>query len=417
MSSKRITTKAHANCAGGSDGDFSKPGTNLPVLKKNLKTPCKSIQSVVHKRNVSRVKISTVKSLKKYSSCQNLNVTQKVTTVSQCKKSKSYENLVPKYQSESLICKFRKTKKVMGDDRDTTVPVSIVGNRLIKEACTAFLLNAWRHRRQEVADIKQKIKALENQTTDLRVQIMSLWQLLESEKNRLAQANLKTMQQHALAEDAIINNKNLKAMNSNQQKEIGELNKEILLLRTECNNQKNELIVSKQEIFSLHNQMDKERVKVTKLREDKKILLDKAHAAEAEAKKKGILLVQAQNEQKEREEAEMVIIQNLHERNVMIDEVKNEKAVIESELEKKIAENEILTAKLTQLEKIIQEKDKEIETLKLTTEKYMVEAVQMRLATLKQDETDNNWAINAGKRISASLIMALIPLVQSIAFP
>lgn len=38
-----------------------------------------------------------------------------------------------------------------------------VENKVIKEACTAFLLNAWRHRRQEVAEIKKKIVVLENQ--------------------------------------------------------------------------------------------------------------------------------------------------------------------------------------------------------------------------------------------------------------
>lgn len=50
-------------------------------------------------------------------------------------------------------------------DENEKVHVNSVGNKVIKEACTAFLLNAWRHRRREVAEVKKNIALLENQVS------------------------------------------------------------------------------------------------------------------------------------------------------------------------------------------------------------------------------------------------------------
>lgn len=108
----KISFKAHSKCVRENSEPLFKPSVISPIFKKNnsyFKTPYKPKQTQAHRRNVPRVKIEVVNTLKKFSSCQNLNVKQKDCTIAQCNKSKSFECLkdIHKTNNHNPICVTR----------------------------------------------------------------------------------------------------------------------------------------------------------------------------------------------------------------------------------------------------------------------------------------------------------------------
>ncbi|XP_063975090.1 uncharacterized protein LOC135161443 isoform X2 [Diachasmimorpha longicaudata] len=165
------------------------------------------------------------------------------------------------------------------------------GEGTIKSAaslvCHALAVNAWRRRRDEVAELSGSIEKLGQQVDHLQLQIAVLRRLLETENNRVAKLSGEVhctrtqLDEEIKQKGQLIAEKEQLEIEVQRSKQVSE-NREIF-----AENLKNDLLSVKDQLAALEIQMSKEREKLLKLHEDKKILLEKVSRSEALATERG----------------------------------------------------------------------------------------------------------------------------------
>ncbi|XP_017756489.1 PREDICTED: protein CROWDED NUCLEI 3-like isoform X2 [Eufriesea mexicana] len=146
--------------------------------------------------------------------------------------------------------------------------------------CHVLMLNAWRHRRNEVHCLQDTIDCLSQQIKHLHLQIVVLRRLLDAENNRVNKL-ISDVHRTKMQFDETLKERNTlktdKLAMEDEIKRLTELSEE-RLVATE--NVRNELFTVQNQLHALDEQMSRDREKLLKLREDKTMLLEKVAANE-----------------------------------------------------------------------------------------------------------------------------------------
>ncbi|KAJ8673212.1 hypothetical protein QAD02_004474 [Eretmocerus hayati] len=146
--------------------------------------------------------------------------------------------------------------------------------------CRALAVNAWRRRRTETVELRSELADLAQQLEHLRIQIVVLRRLLDNENARVAAlaGELHRAKAHSdelsRERDQLVEDKKLAEGEAQKQLEISEER------FVAAENLRNELKSARDQLEALDKQINKDREKLLKLREDKKILLEKLSASE-----------------------------------------------------------------------------------------------------------------------------------------
>ncbi|XP_053980096.1 liprin-alpha-2 [Hylaeus volcanicus] len=147
-----------------------------------------------------------------------------------------------------------------------------------------LVLNAWRRRREEVVFLRDTIDDLSKQIKHLHLQVVVLRRLIDTENNRVGKLTHEVHHVKGQLEDTKKERDLLKLEKDKLTEErdhLSEISEERLVT---AGNVRNELITAQSQVQALDEQISRDRKKLLKLREDKRILLDKLTASEVLAK-------------------------------------------------------------------------------------------------------------------------------------
>ncbi|EFN68842.1 hypothetical protein EAG_07463 [Camponotus floridanus] len=140
--------------------------------------------------------------------------------------------------------------------------------------CHMLVVNAWRRRRVEIAQLEQQVE-------HLHLQIEFLRRLLLAENDRVGRLNGELHRDKSQLEEMTRERDAVKLEKDKLEVELKRVEEISLERSVTVGNLKNELLTAQDQLKALDTQMAKDREKLLKLREDKRILLDKVSASEA----------------------------------------------------------------------------------------------------------------------------------------
>ncbi|XP_018403541.1 PREDICTED: uncharacterized protein LOC108780361 [Cyphomyrmex costatus] len=139
--------------------------------------------------------------------------------------------------------------------------------------CRVLLLNAWRRRRAEIAQLEQQVE-------HLHLQIEFLRRLLLAENNRVGRLNSELHREKSQLEEMTCQRDAIRSEKEKLEMELKRTEEVSQERSVTVGNLKNELLTAQDQLKALDAQMTKDREKFLKLREDKRILLDKISVSE-----------------------------------------------------------------------------------------------------------------------------------------
>ncbi|XP_024946598.1 autophagy-related protein 23 isoform X2 [Cephus cinctus] len=229
--------------------------------------------------------------------------TFRIPVSSRCKKSLSMIDLSPvdpeigdlKSDSSSSVARLEdveeRATEFLGDGGNSATGIWTLENNIVDQdqsigkaaglVCHTLVVNAWRRRRQEVDQLHETIKQLGQQVDHLHIQIVVLRRLLETENSRVGKLNAEVHRVKVQLDDVSKERDTLRTEKEkveNDAKELRELSEQRTVT---AENLRNELMSTQSQLHALDAQMTRDREKLLKLRDDKKILLDKVTACES----------------------------------------------------------------------------------------------------------------------------------------
>ncbi|XP_076765859.1 uncharacterized protein LOC143432831 isoform X2 [Xylocopa sonorina] len=160
-------------------------------------------------------------------------------------------------------------------------------NKAANLVCHVLMLNAWRRRRSEVQYLHGAIDDLNQQIEHLHLQIVVLRRLLDTENSRVGKLISEVHRAKVQYDETLKEKISLRTEREEIEAEIKrltELSEERLVA---AKNTRNELLTAQNQLRALDEQLSKDREKLLKLREDKRILLEKVTASETLAVERG----------------------------------------------------------------------------------------------------------------------------------
>ncbi|KAK0171023.1 hypothetical protein PV328_008790 [Microctonus aethiopoides] len=264
------------------------PSTTL-ISPTRFKSPCKS-------KNLNSVEASTCPSTGSSQPASSCRKSQSMIELSPARfNSIGNNNLRSGMELKGQLAIKRTTlssliSKSHGDLQNNNLQIITESNKeqleeVSKKAgsliCHTLILNAWRQRREEVKTLQGTIQKLVEQIDHSQLQIVVLRRLLDTENNRIGQLSAEVHRTKAQLENTIKEKNELaaeKEILENDAKKFQEVSEERRLI---SENWKNELLSTKSQLKAVEIQMERDREKLSKLREDKKILLERVLTNEA----------------------------------------------------------------------------------------------------------------------------------------
>lgn len=153
--------------------------------------------------------------------------------------------------------------------------------------CHVLMLNAWRRRRSDVQYLNSTIDDLSQQIEHLHLQIVVLRRLLDTENSRVSKLTGDVHRAKMQFDEVLKERNTLKSEKIKLDEEIQRLTELSEERQVSTENMRNELITAQNQLQAVDEQMSKDREKLLKLREDKRILLEKITASETLAAERG----------------------------------------------------------------------------------------------------------------------------------
>ncbi|XP_015118291.1 myosin-11 [Diachasma alloeum] len=287
--------------------------------------------------------------------------------------------------------------------------------------CHALALNAWRRRREEVVELSGTIEKLGQQVEHLQLQIAVLRRLLETENNRVAKLSSEVHCTRTQLEDEIkqkgeiIAGKEKLEIEVKRSKQVSE-SREVF-----TENLKNELLSVKDQLAALETQMSKEREKLLKLREDKKILLEKVSGSEALAAERG---EKAERVEKIREElqgrlgVQVEIIDTLQgdkqklSRDLKV--VEMEKVRLEKRLSSSEESGKALSLRVNDLEMQLGDREAALRRIETAYNAQLIELNDLRQRLVRQSQ-ESRWS-NAVLQIAGRVVRVPRAILRTLSF-
>ncbi|XP_032665876.1 uncharacterized protein LOC116841702 [Odontomachus brunneus] len=291
--------------------------------------------------------------------------------------------------------------------------------RAANVVCRLLVLNAWRRRRTETAQLEQQVE-------HLHLQIDFLRRLLLAENDRVGKLNGELHRDKSQLEETILERDNVKLEKEkleNDLKRVEEISQERLVT---VGNLRNELLTAQDQLKTLDVQMTKDREKLLKLREDKRILLDKVSVGEALAADRGARTEKAESALEElqvRLATQVALVNSAQEELLRtskeLQTTKAERQRLEKCLKSSESNGRALSLRAISLESQLAEREAALRRLESEYNSQMTELSELKERLLRQSQ-EGAWSNRvlqfAGSVVRAS-ILRTIAFLSSAALP
>ncbi|XP_053593408.1 uncharacterized protein LOC103577563 [Microplitis demolitor] len=287
--------------------------------------------------------------------------------------------------------------------------------------CHTLIINAWRRRREEIIDLNVIIDELRQQIDHLQLQIVVLRRLLDTENSRVGKLGTqvrraKIQLDNVTKEKDILNNENEKL--KNDLNSINQISEERRVL---IENYKNELINTKNQLENVDNQMMKDREKLLKLRDDKKILLDKVAAYEKISSERKERADKAANDVEEltnKLNIHMAIVESLKEEKQQLDKnleiIEKKKLKIEERLSASQDREKALSLRVSNLEIQLSDREAALRKIESVYSFQSTEINELKEKLMRQSQ-ECSWSSKI-LQIAGSVVRAPRVILRTISF-
>ncbi|KAH0945510.1 hypothetical protein HN011_004669 [Eciton burchellii] len=257
--------------------------------------------------------------------------------------------------------------------------------------CHLLVLNAWRRRRAEITQFEQQVE-------HLHLQIEFLRRLLLAENDRVSRLNNELHREKSQLEETTHERDIVRSEKEKLEtdlKGVEEISQERLVT---VGNLRNELLTAQDQLNAFDAQMAKDREKLLKLREDKKILLDKVSASEALAIERGTRAEKAESTVEELQLRLVAQVALAESAQNQVQHICRELQVTQMEkqrLEKRLKANEgnskALSLRAVSLENQLADREAELRHIQSEYNSQMIELSELRERLLRQSQ-ENGWS-------------------------
>lgn len=257
--------------------------------------------------------------------------------------------------------------------------------------CRMLVLNAWRRRRAEIAQLEQQVE-------HLHLQIEFLRRLLLAENDRVGRLNGELHREKSQLEETTRERDAVKSEKEKLEIELKhaeEVSQERLVT---VGNLKNELLTAQDQLKALDAQMAKDREKLLKLREDKRILLDKVSASEALATERGARAEKAESTVEElqlRLVAQVSLAESAQEQLQRASKELQTAMAERQKLEKRLKASEgnakTLSLRAISLESQLADREVELRRVEMEYHSQMAELNELRERLVRQSQ-EGGWS-------------------------
>ncbi|CAL1677627.1 unnamed protein product [Lasius platythorax] len=290
--------------------------------------------------------------------------------------------------------------EVAGSAEDLTI-------RAANIVCHMLVLNAWRRRRAGIAQLEQQVE-------HLHLQIELLRRLLLAENDRVDRLNGELHREKSQSEETTRERDAVKSERDKLEIELKRVEDISQGRSVTVGNLKNELLTAQDQLKALDTQMAKDREKLLKLREDKRILLDKVSASEALATDRRIRAEKAESIVEELQLRLAAQVAHAESTQEQLQHISRELQVTDVEkqrLEKRLRVSEgnakTLSLRAVSLESQLVDREAELRRIESEYNSQMTELRELRERLLRQSE-EGGWSSRmlqiAGSIMRASII-------------
>ncbi|XP_066594293.1 golgin subfamily A member 6-like protein 4 [Prorops nasuta] len=321
------------------------------------------------------------------------------------------------YLSANWIENCEKREK-HGEDLVTGL---ISGEKAANIVCRVLMLNAWRRRREEVNRLQDSAGSLHQQVEDLRIQIVVLRRLLESEKQRVGKLGIDLHRTKSMLDETSIDRDRLKSDKERLDEELERVTEQSQQRFVDVENLRNEMQTAQDQLRALETQLSKEREKLLKLREDKRILLDKVAASDALANERELKAEKAEiavEQLQMKLAAQIAMLQSSQEENQRYfreaRDLKEDKLVLERRLEMSEARKTVLSLRISDLERELNDRDAELRSIRLAYSTQSVELRDLKERLVRQSE-EGRWSSRM-LQLAGSVVRAPRAILRTLSF-
>ncbi|KAK2580699.1 hypothetical protein KPH14_011329 [Odynerus spinipes] len=279
------------------------------------------------------------------------------------------------------------------DAEDSTTCLSQNPRKAASILCHVLVLNAWRRRRSDVGQLQETIEELVRQIEHLRLQIVVLRRLLETENGRVGRLNWEVQRTKSQLDEISQERDALKTEKEKLEEEVRRLENvsDERLVTTE--NLRNELITAQKQLEALDGQISRDREKLLKLREDKRMLLDKISASEALATERGSRAERAESAIKDlqiRLAAQVALLESAQEQNLryakQLKETEEDRIRLEKQLRSSVEAGKVLSLRASRLESQLADKDTALHRVESIYNSQLMELNELRGRLIRQSQ-------------------------------
>ncbi|KAI4498555.1 hypothetical protein M0802_006261 [Mischocyttarus mexicanus] len=302
------------------------------------------------------------------------------------------------------------------------------GNRLSQNPgkaanilCHVLVLNAWRRRRADVGQLQETIDELARQIEHLRLQIVVLRRLLDTENDRVNKFSKEAQRSKTQIEELSQERDLLKKEKDKLVEEVKclEVASEERSVTTE--NLRNELLNAQNQLQALDGQISRDREKLLKLREDKRILLDKISASEALATERGSRADRAESaigDLQIRLAAQIVLVESAQEQNQryakQLKDTEDERKKLEKQLRSNIEAGKALSLRTNILESQLADKEASLHRIESIYNSQLVELNGLKERLIRQSQ-EGGWSSRV-LQIAGSVVRAPRAILRTLSF-
>ncbi|XP_025075753.1 autophagy-related protein 23 [Pogonomyrmex barbatus] len=274
--------------------------------------------------------------------------------------------------------------EAVGLTEDPTIKAANVVYRVL-------MLNAWRRKRAEIVQLEQQVE-------HLHLQIEFLRRLLLAENDRVGKLNSELHREKSQLEEAMRERDTFKSEKEKMEielKRVEEVSQERLIT---VGNLRNELLTAQDQLKALDTQMSRDREKLLKLREDKKILLDKVSASETLATERGVRAEKAESTVEElqlRLVAQISLTESAQEQlqrtSKKLQTTEMEKQRLEKRLKASESSAKVLSLRAISLESELANREAELRRVEVEYNSQVAELSELRERLLRQSQ-EGGWS-------------------------
>ncbi|XP_043473110.1 synaptonemal complex protein 1 [Leptopilina heterotoma] len=273
-------------------------------------------------------------------------------------------------------------------------------NKAASLVCRVLLMNAWRKRREEVVKLQENVQQLNQQVDHLHIQIVVLRRLLETENNRVGKITIEINQAKLQLNEVVQKKEALTLEKENLEGKVQSLLDSSEQEKVATENLRNQLFGLKSQLEALDGQITRDREKILKLREEKKILSEKITVNEEQLK----------SEKLRNEELQLLVTSADEKAQLSFKELKKK----EEEAEKLKEQLKLSKNVATALENKLSDREAALRRVETAFNSQIFELNELKERLIRQSQ-EGGWS-NRVLQFAGSFVRAPRAILRSLSF-